>query len=318
MTTTDRDTVTYQDVVKRSPDLLLPATSRECAPAYWEAVLDGEEIARDTDVTILGLARNTMPWLTINTARIEYLGNQFRSWRAFVYENDSTDGTQRELQAWSERCPQVEHQCSTHNRPQLSTEKSKRRTDALAEYRQACLEWARSHRPAGDRRHRIIVIDLDTWGGWSAHGVMSGLAWMNRLADAAGLASVSTIEYPSDLDPSGKITIHYDAWAFRLNHWTEQHDMGWFHGWFPPVGSEPVRCCSAFGGMAIYQPEAFFAGTYSGGDCEHVNFHRSIYDKTGMSMYLNPGQRLVMNWIPQGAATDGRQHGNHLDAGVSG
>lgn len=315
------DTVTYQDVLQRSPDLTQPPTSRECAPDYWNAVGLGEAIARRTDLTILGLARNAMPWMHINSARVEKLGAKFRSWQAFVFENDSTDGTPSELKAWQERSPQVTFTSTVNNRPQLSTEKSKRRTDALAEYRQHCLEWARiktAGLTADERKdHRIIVIDFDCWGGWSDHGVMTGLTWLSRLPGAAGMASVSTTEFPTPMRPEGKITIHYDAWAFRLNHWSEHHDMGWFHGWFPPVGSEPVPCRSAFGGMAIYRPEAFFVGTYTGGDCEHVNFHRSIFEATGMGMRLNPSQRLTMAWIPGAPTTDGGKHGDNFDGGVS-
>lgn len=317
--THDAPTITYSDILQRSPDLTQPATSRECAPDYWRDVEIGEVLAAETSVTILGLARNAMPWLHINSARVEKLASKFLSWQVFIYENDSIDGTQSELKAWQERSPQVAFQSATHNRPHLSTEKSSRRTDALAEYRQHCLEWARAAAPLPGTTHRVIVIDFDCWGGWSNHGVMNGLAWLDRYPQAAGMASVSTTEFPTTMHPSGKVTIHYDAWAFRLNHWLEHQDMGWFHGWFPPVGSDPIPCHSAFGGMAIYRPEAFFAGRYIGGDCEHVNFHRSIVDATGMGMYLNPSQRLTMAWMTPGeSATDGGQHGDNLDAGVPG
>lgn len=294
--------VSYYDIDAHHPDLVMPPVSRECAPQYWNAVAAGGEIAARTDVTFLGLCRNSMPQIELNARRLEQLATSFPSWRAFIYENDSEDGTDKFLQLWAAENERVTVVTEKHARPQLSTEKSKRRTDALAEYRQECLMWARQHEPK-DRPHRIVVIDLDTWAGWSDDGVLTGLHWLEEIPGAAGMASVSTVETPVSHHPSGKLRIHYDSWAFRWNHWAE-HDMSWFPHWFPPVGSRPIRCNSAFGGMCIYRPDAFFSGRYSGGDCEHVAFHRTIQESTGLAMYLNPSQRLVMNWIP----TDGGQH----------
>ena len=300
-------TITLLDIEQHHPDAELPPVSRECAPLYWDYVEKGERIAAQCDVTFLGLCRNSMPAIALNTQRLERLAARFKSWRAFIYENDSEDGTDEHLRRWAAGLDNVEVETVKHDRPQLSSEKSKRRTDALAEYRNHCLEWAKAHRPQDDGNHRIIVIDFDTWAGWSDDGVMTGLHWLEVLPGAAGMASLSTVELAVAGHPSGKLRIHYDSWAFRLNHWAE-HDMSWFPHWFPPVGSDPVRCNSAFGGMAIYRPDAFFAGGYSGGDCEHVLHHRKIRDATGMAMYLNPSQRLVMNWIPE--AKDARHNGD--------
>ena len=287
--------ITHADLASHHPDQLHPALSRECAPLYWEAVARGEEIAKRTDVTIVGLCRNSQPWIQFNTQRIEQLGQRFANWRAFVYENDSKDGTAEYLRDWEASCKNASVETVVHDRPMLSSEKSRRRTVALAEYRARCQAWAEDHKPAGVA-HRVIVIDLDTWGGWSDDGVMTGLHHLEDRPGAAGMASVSSIEMAVPAMPGGRLRIHYDAWAYRANHWTE-HDMGWFPHWWPPVGSDPVPCRSAFGGLTIYRPDAFFAGTYSGEDCEHVTFHRSIRESTGLGMFLNPSQRMVMNWM---------------------
>lgn len=295
--------VTSLQVDQHHPDILMPATSRECAPRYWDAVRSGESHAEDATVTILGLVRNSMPWLKMNRDRVHALGSRFASWRAFVYENDSSDGTAECLQEWAGEDSRVQVVCTKHDRPQLSSSKSSERTNALAEYRQACLNWARSHQADTDY---VIVIDFDTWGGWSHDGVMTSLHWLTRLPHAIGMASVSTIEYPVP-PPQNKIRIHYDAWAFRLNYWTE-HSMGWFPHWMPPVGSDPIPVRSAFGGLCVYRPEMFFVGTYQGGDCEHVRFHHSISEsRPGSTMYINPSSRVVMNWMPSEAG-DGGQH----------
>lgn len=292
--------MTLHQVEMHHPDLVMPPLSRECAPTYWQAVEAGEQSAKCADVTFLGLCRNSMPQVQLNTQRLERLASRFRSWKAFIYENDSEDGTAEYLQKWASEQPHATVMTEKHGRPLLSHEKSKRRTDALSEYRNACVAWARERQTWWPSY--VVVIDFDTWAGWSDDGVMTGLHWLEELPGAAGMASVSTVEMPVPGHPEGKMRIHYDSWAFRWNYWTE-HDMAWFPHWFPPAGSRPVACNSAFGGMAIYRPSAFFSGTYSGPDCEHVAFHRKIYETTTMRMFLNPGQRIVMNWMP-----DERQH----------
>lgn len=299
----------FNEIEANHPDKVMPAVSTECAPQFWEMVARGQQVARTLDVTVLGLVRNSMPWIQFNAQRLAHLGESFGTWRAFIYENDSEDGTDDFLRQWATDDSRVVVQCEKHGRPQLNAEKTRRRTDALAEYRQRCLDWAKEHAPADLTRHRVVVIDFDTWGGWSDVGVMNGLAQLEAMPLVAGLASVSSVEIPLPELPAGKLKIHYDSWAFRLNHWHE-HEMSWFPHWFPPVGSGPVPCNSAFGGMAIYRPEHFFKATYRGGDCEHVTAHRSIYDATGACMGLNPSQRMVMNWIPA-SVTDGGQHRDH-------
>lgn len=300
--------MTMHEIEMHHPDREMPPVSRECAPLYWQAVESGERIAEQCDVTFVGLCRNSMPQIQLNTQRLGRLGERFKCWQAFIYENDSEDGTAEYLRAWAADCEQASVETVKHDRPQLSAEKSKRRTDALAEYRSRCQEWAREHAPQ-DGNHRIIVIDFDTWGGWSDEGVLTGLHWLEELPGAAGMASLSTIEMAIQGHPLGKLRIHYDAWAFRFNHWAE-HDMSWFPHWYPPVGSTPIAVNSAFGGLAIYRPEAFFAGTYSGGDCEHVAFHRTIHEATTMRMWFNPSQRMVMNWIASEPSDEGH-HGDH-------
>lgn len=292
--------MTAGEIESHHPDKLLPAVSLECAPMYWNKVTEGQELASQTDVTFVALVRNAMPWVKFNAERLVKLGEQFASWRAFVYENDSEDGTDDFLRSWAADDNRVTVLCERHDRPQLSSEKSKRRTDALAEYRQHCLIWAKSRAPTTLERHRVVVIDFDAWGGWSDTGVLNGLAHLARLPEVAGMASLSTTELVIPQTPEGKLQIHYDSWAFRLNCWAE-HDMSWFPHWYPPVGSAPISVYSAFGGMAIYRPEHLFHATYSGGDCEHVLAHRSIFEATGARMMFNPSQRLCMNWIPYAA-----------------
>jgi hypothetical protein len=60
--------------------------------------------------------------------------------------------------------------------------------------------------------------------------------------------------------------------------------------------------------MTIYRADAYLRGTYDGvQDCEHVPFHKSIARATGQHLYLNPSQRMLMNWmeVSDGHCIDG-------------
>jgi len=117
---------------------------------------------------------------------------------------------------------------------------------------------------------------------------------------------VSLIEYPQltmgeDKQPKlAKGWTHYDAWALRLNSAWDDYTAGlggWKHQWIPPVGSPPVHVVSAFGGMCIYDTYAYLKGTYHGRDCEHVPFHQTMAERTGLRLYLDPAMRTVMHWM---------------------
>ena len=160
----------------------------------------------------------------------------------------------------------------------------------------------------------MVVIDWDAWGGWSHSGVMHGIGALHATPDAYGMASVSLLQHPvSVADENGArmsaAFLTYDAWAMRgvgqhNNYWDDYTAGvgGWKHQWIPPVGSQTVVVASAFGGMAIYDTFAYLRGRYDGEtDCEHVPFHRSIAERTGQKLFLDPSMRMIMRWIEQAA-----------------
>jgi hypothetical protein len=124
-----------------------------------------------------------------------------------------------------------------------------------------------------------------------------------------GLASYSWAEWGPPITTQN-VVVHYDAFAARMNHW-RQRDQNWFHFWHPPVGGDPVEFRSAFGQLAIYRGYRYLQGRYSGEDCEHVCFHRSIEEAArndlgdyyvGVShtrLAINPSMRCVSFWIPE-------------------
>lgn len=274
----------------------------------------GESVWRDSDVAFVGLARNCAPWLRKNLARLEELAAGCRRWQLHIETNDNTDDTDQVLADFCRKHRAATFTSQRLGRQQFSTEFAGRRTEALAEYRTACQRWVKEHARPVDY---VVVIDFDAWGGWSHAGFMHGVGALQMTPDAYGMASVALIEHPQMAmgeDKQPKIVngwLQYDAWALRLNSAFDDYTAGlggWKHAWVPPVGSPPVPVVSAFGGMAIYDAYAFLRGTYDGSDCEHVTFHKTIAERTGSRLYLDPAMRMVMHWLEQ---SDGGQHSSN-------
>jgi len=274
-----------------------------------------------SSVAFVGLARNCAPWLRANLARLEVLASSCRQWKLHIVTNDNDDETPAVLEEFSARHNQATFSDSRLGRQQYTSEFAGRRTEALAEYRTACQSWVLNHALTSDL---VVVIDFDSWGGWSHSGLLHGVGSLLSTPDASGMASVSLAMYPQlgmaeDHEPVVRPGwVHYDAWALRLNSYRDDYtagEGGWKHQWIPPVGSPCVPVCSAFGGMAIYKTQAYLAGTYSGEDCEHVPFNRTMAEETGGRMYLNPAMRTVMSWMEP---DDGGKHSDDLHADVPG
>jgi len=285
--------ITLEQIAAHDSDLLL-APDEEFADEYQARVARGRGIAANKRAAFVAICRNAMPFLPRTLKLVEKTAAMFQSSRVFIYENDSIDGTKQALHAWADGAgKQV---ClNTNNRPHLNSVVTQERTIALAEYRAECQAWVRRTCPHVDY---VVVFDTDPWGGWSVDGVANGVSWLEDDKSLSGLASYSWAEVSQ---PAGNLAIHYDAFAARLNHW-KRGDQNWFHVWHPVVGSPPVRFRSAFGQLAIYRAADYLAGRYSGEDCEHVCFHKTL--RGGMA--LNPSQRCVSFWVPYGG-----QHGNH-------
>ena len=256
-----------------------------------------------SSIAIVGLARNCGKHLAVNLRSAAILGGYSAEWCLHIETNDNTDNTVEVLQEWKEKWPEVSYRNRTLNRKQYTAEFAGRRTQALAEYRKACQTWVRE---VADDTDYTVVMDFDAWGGFSLSGVLNAIGWLVELPGAYAMASVSLLQHPAyATDETGNTQLmpswmHYDAWALRLNSLWDDYTAGyggWKHYWLPPVGSPPVKVCSAFGGLTVYRTEAFLQGIYDGSDCEHVPFHQSIHEATGQHLFINPSQRCVMQWL---------------------
>ena len=299
------------------PDHLLQPLP-QFAESYADKVAAGRELLARSRVAFVGLARNCDEPLYHNLLRLLHIAHACGGWRMHVETNDNEDATDQVLTDFCREYRQATFTSQRLGRQQFSAEFGGPRTIALAEYRTACQRWVRENAADSDY---VVVIDFDAWGGWVQVGVLHGFGWLDATPGAYGMASVSLLETPQmSVSADGQPAVyrgwaHYDAWAIRgvgqVGVWYDDYTVGqggWKHGWLPPVGSAPVRVCSAFGGMTIYHAAAYLAGTYDGEtDCEHVAFHRSAARATLRSLYLCPGMRTLMRWMEP---NDGRQHGN--------
>jgi len=266
--------------------------------SYDEKVAMGVEAAARSKAAIVAIARNAMPFLENTLMLVDELAEKFRSTAMYVFENDSDDGTITVLDAYAATRPWVTVEHDTLQRPDFRGFEPER-TVALAEYRNRCRLWVEHH--ASDVDY-VVVLDMDPHGGFSVGGVMNSIGWLremqSRTARDCGVGGMASYSLFARTEEGGKIgASHYDAYAARLSWWEDRRHIitnMWFHMLLPPVGGVPIRMNSAFGGLAVYRAEAFLAPGvhYAGGDCEHVNLHKSMA-QAGYGMWLNPGCRYA-------------------------
>lgn len=286
-----------------SPDSLLRPEAvwpvdAEFADLYGRMVSVGRAASKDHDIVVVSIARNARPYLANTALLVEELRQGFKSLRWFVYENDSTDETDKflDLLASGREWMTVEHE--TLGVPdERGFQKS--RTERLAACRNKCLEWVRQNAASAPW---VVVLDVDPQYGFSIDGVYNSIGWLcvklnePAVLPAGGMASYSLYAVKGNGDVPQ--IAHYDAWAARPNWWRDRREeigMAWFSMLLYPVGAPPQPFNSAFGGLAVYRTEAFLSGGYSGDDCEHVPHHRRMHE-AGWQLWLNPGARYIAIW----------------------
>jgi len=256
--------------------------------SYRENVKRGKEIASESKIAVVSLARNCEQHIASSINTIYQLHT--KEMKFFVFENDSEDNTKNIIKQHSKVKSNFYFLIENNKAPYLQN-RSTKRTGALAKYRNNCITWVKKNCKNFDM---VIVLDLDADLGFSLDGIYNSISWLHNINDAGGIASYSLYAV---INESQAIFAHYDSFAARMNDWeptTEEKDQNneWFRYLHPFVGSDPFHMRSCFGGLAVYKTEAFLSGRY-GSDLgsEHVKFHKDLYDK-GYKMYLNPSSRF--------------------------
>ena len=177
-----------------TPDKVLPV-DHEFAAQYADVTCEGATIAARSKVVFVGMARQIGGILPMTLSRISDLSKHFKSTCVVVVENDSTDSTKEVLSAFAADNPgRVVVDSKDNGRPHLHGFEPSR-VQAYAEYRNRGRELALEH--FGDADY-VIVVDFDAWGGWSAHGLINGIGWLERIKDAACMASTSLFQHPGN------------------------------------------------------------------------------------------------------------------------
>lgn len=262
----------------------------DCEPEYQRRVKQGLSVMRSCSVAICGIGRNVASILPLTIKRIERLAKMFRDYRIIIYENDSTDGTQKILRRWSENNIRVTVISEHHCLPHYAQVRESARTFALAFYRERYRKHLTEVFPLVDY---VIVVDTDLRGGWSYQGVATSFSYTNWSVIGSNGISFIPKKYAALPTKTVYRQVHFDAWAFRpLGKPDVQH--------FQAINNMqnerhtsliPVESC--FGGLAVYEADTFQKARYDGFDCEHVPFHQAIKSCNTKGIFMNPSQITI-------------------------
>lgn len=256
---------------------------------YYKYIDIGKKYLADQKVCVTGLIRNGAEHINDKFQFFHLLRNYCASLDVLIYENDSLDNTVEILKLWSDAQIQFHIISETLNAQHRGhPHKDIERTMAMAYYRNKCKDYIRTHIDVD----YTIVIDLD-YNDISLDGILNSFGWLSYQPSIDIMAGFSYQQH-------NNILCNYDSWAYRGNWWQDYQSDPYFANSFfysrPFIGSSPLKVNSAFGGSCIYKRNKYIAGKYSGEDCEHVTFHKSIYtnDPNAYNLYVNPSQIMIL------------------------
>ena len=258
---------------------------------YNDKVIRGRHVMEQSTVAIAGICRDIEDHLPLNVFRVEMLGEMFKDYRVYLYENDSEDGTVKILQRWKDSNERVDFVSESLGTRRHTNERNSNRMFKLAECRNKNLEMIDYH------FDYIILIDLDLSGGWSYEGICNSFGYEGWDFIGSNGLLYGTVDENNNITEEGDPTtvgfgkVYYDTWAYReIGHTgvMDSEEIG--HKDFKR--GEPMKrmvCC--FGGLGIYPYNVAKCGAkYDGPDCEHLHFHLDLINRGYSRMYLNPSQ----------------------------
>lgn len=251
------------------------------SPAYVASLKKGKQRAAKLRAVILLLARNIAKSIDNTIKHVEAIGGLFDDYAVQVFENDSTDNTVQKLKLWAANSGVVAVQSNSMRRPKWGMVRSRRRGTHMADYRNRCKHIASRAVGVADV---VIVMDSDL-AGCSLDGIL------NTLSRWGGWDAVFSNGLRHDIDG----WVQADAWALRQHNWVAKPFASIRHI-MPARGAAWLPVRSAFGGMGIYRANVYASSRYSGGDCEHVKFHRALVNRGFTRLFINPSQLVVYEW----------------------
>ncbi len=202
------------------------------------------------------------------------LGSDYSFFYSF-YENDSVDNTSIILSEWLEDRHGV-LLTEKRNHPKWQSVPSRSRTEAMAQYRNCCLDSLR------DKKYDyVFIVDSDINYNNDLFKSMISLLDNNKMY---GMVTPNTQQNVSDKFGSNQSTSYYDSWAlkdlkgnqalsFAYNPFINSIDRS---SW---DNSLPISVNSAFGGIALVRGDLFQEKKLIwNGDlgCEHWYFCEKI------------------------------------------
>ena len=262
------------------PAGLMPKARCEPTSVLDHRGLAGRQRMRRSRAVICGLARDVAGALASTIRAVEELGQMFADYRVIIFENDSRDGTNELLTAWSGDNPRVRILSELLRHPINRPVRCLQRAARMASYRNRYL--AELDRAFADFDY-AIVVDTDLGGDWNTNGLATSFSYPDW--DFVGAYGILQIRMGRQ-----RVPVHYDAWAYRAA------------GNFTPLSTKEVNqmllevrndlhpVSSCFGGLGIYRMPVLLSGYYSGEDCEHVTLHRRLHAAGYDRMFLNSAQ----------------------------
>lgn len=266
------------------PESLYPP-SKKFLSSYLIRCEAGYNLAAKSSVIITGLARNISHNKNL-LFRLDKTASLFKKVFFVFFENDSSDATLEILKNFAPKRKDDDVHIITDvlGHPKWKSDMSSLRLQAMASYRNRCLQHIRNFIEY-EQYPFTIILDTDIEGGWSYEGIANSFGYFYDL-NFDCMASNSFV-YDTYADKPRRL--YYDSFAFRFS--TEaKPDFEAINRMQLIRGELPFQLCSAFGGLAIYKTKSIIDKEYQGGDCEHLYLHKQL-DK----VYLNPSQICLFN-----------------------
>lgn len=243
--------------------------------SYYDDIASGYDFMHGKTVMICGICKNIEKNVRPILSKIKVLGEMFKSYEVFIYENDSTDYTLANLANYSNllELPIVIQTERLGIEPH-EQDKSLRRRQIMAKCRNKYLDYIKD-KPVD----YVIVLDLDVWG-FSYQGVAHSFSQDFDVVGSNGIVYQTNKE-------GRRFRCFYDTWAYRGPSEFENLNLLTFNR-----GEPLVEVDSCFGGLATYKRKWLDNVTYMDYDCDHVTLHDQIRNNGGKIM-LNPSQ-IVM------------------------
>lgn len=268
--------------------------------SYLSNIQLGKEIAKDKTILFCGVVRNAEKYLERNILRILRTAQSFKTYKIFIYENDSEDSTKTILSKYNYDPFVITMEDGVPNDYlyQVKNNLDKNhalRCDRIAQCRNKYLQYLENH-----LFDYVCILDLDIRGGWSYDGFYDSIVLLekdnNSCITSYGILADYRNEFPLEHIKDNNF-IMYDSFAFRPYNFQHQMNTNFqssFNFLKTHRGDIPVKVFSNFNGLGIYKYNTLKNKIYDIRihnndfvDCDHVVMHEKIRQDGG-NIILNP------------------------------